>query len=183
MVRQMQNLLFEIRYHLSSGFNELSRRSNRVLSRFKSIASNRDSSEQIGAEINVELPNVSPKVGDGVQVNGSNAKRSPSVPARTRKAMTRSRVLNMHSISAIACQVDYLIKQFGLKPQKTGDRIIVTWPTETNLDCDEKQDPLTMEILISAESGLKFRRISGSSYLFPEKIQVILTLMQEYFGW
>nr|CDS26354.1 expressed protein [Hymenolepis microstoma] len=183
MVRQMQNLLFEIRCHLSRGFNELSRRSNRALLRLKSIASSRESSEQVPAEINVEFPNVSPKDEDDSQVNESDGKGSPPLPARTRKAVTRTRVLGMHSISAIACQVDYLIKQFGLKPQKIGDRIIVTWPTETNLDCDEKQDPLTMEILISAESGLKFRRISGSSYLFPEKIQIILTLMEEYFGW
>lgn len=180
----MQNLLFDTRSYLSRGFSELSRRSSRVLSRIKSITASRESSGQILAKNNGKLPSILPKDRDSVHENESGDSGSPLVPARTRKARTRSQVLNMHPINTLTCQVDYLIKQFGLKPQKIGDdRIIVTWPTETNLDCDEKQDPLTMEILISAERGLKFRRISGSSYLFPEKIQVILTLMQEYFGW
>lgn len=61
-------------------------------------------------------------------------------------------------------------------------KLRVTWPLETDLDEPEEPEewpkkPLSIEIEIGQEQGVKFRRISGPEVAFRRELQSILALI------
>ncbi|KAL5963854.1 hypothetical protein TSMEX_008385 [Taenia solium] len=107
---------------------------------------------------------------------------SPS--ARTRRARCRTQVLQSSSSHLMTRQVVTVLRQVGLKPYLVAeDRLTVTWPTETNLDRLETQEPLSVELQIYRDQGMKFRRLSGPESLFRWKLQEVLSLVYAQCGW
>ncbi|CDS37372.1 conserved hypothetical protein [Echinococcus multilocularis] len=107
---------------------------------------------------------------------------SPS--ARTRRARCRTQVLHSSSSHLMTRQVVTVLTQVGLRPQVVAEGLLtVTWPTETNLDLLERQEPLSMEMHIYRDQGMKFRRLSGPESLFRWKLQKVLSLVYAQCGW
>ncbi|EUB60377.1 hypothetical protein EGR_04759 [Echinococcus granulosus] len=107
---------------------------------------------------------------------------SPS--ARTRRARCRTQVLHSSSSHLMTRQVVTVLRQVGLRPRVVAEGLLtVTWPTETNLDRLERQEPLSMEMHIYRDQGMKFRRLSGPESLFRWKLQKVLSLVYAQCGW
>lgn len=189
MIRSIRDLVHEARRHLLHGFNRLIHRSDRSSSSNRNYFSNKLRSGdsligQLRPENLKESLSTQPQEINIFYTNGGGDPGSPSIQARTRRAKNRFQVLNRSSSHLMVRQVVSLLKQVGLTLHVVAeDRLTATWPTETNLDCFERQDPLVVEMQISNEKGVKFRRLTGPENLFRSRVHDILMLIHEHCDW
>lgn len=194
MLRSIRHLVSEAREHLALG--RVYRRFNRFFQRVNQNPSLFDTRLPKTHCLSTRVPASSqPKIWEsrrsvstifpsGNYHDNERGESGGPPSARTRRARCRTQVLHSSSLHLMTRQVVNVLRQVGLKPYLIDeDRLTVTWPTETNLDRLETQEPLSIELQIYRDQGMKFRRLSGPKGLFRRKLQEVLSLVYTQCGW
>ncbi|KAL5107667.1 hypothetical protein TcWFU_004618 [Taenia crassiceps] len=188
MLRSIRHLVNEARQHLTLGrisrhFNRFCQGAIRIPSFDARLPRTRCLNTKVSVSPQSNFGESKRSVGGNLNVN-KRGENGASLSARTRRARCRLQVLHSSSSHLMIYQVVTILRQAGLKPYVVAeDRLTVTWPTETNLDHLETQEPLTVELQIHRDQGIKFRRISGPKSLFRWKLQDVLSLVYIQCGW